>query len=166
MGSGGELPEASGGVVLALRMLTGTLAALGAGCLDSPDCAPAALGSPGSGPVPRLAAACSRPPGRCEAGSAAAGSSKAKMNTRPETVPVWLARLGLPRLPALTLCHTSHCVVSRQALRSSCWLDSRSCWLCISSCARSSSSLASRPRSSPRSPWSSPRSRDTSASSS
>lgn len=76
----------------------------------------------------------------------------------------WLAYLGCLGPPP-TLCHTSHCVVSRQALRSNCWLDSRSCWLWISSCARSSSSLARRLRSSPRSPWSSPRSRDTSASS-
>lgn len=88
-----------GGVALILRMLTGTLAALDAGGLDSPDCAPAALGSPGSEPVPQLAAACSLPPGRCEAGSAAAGSSKARMNTWLETVPAWLACLGLPRRP-------------------------------------------------------------------
>lgn len=162
---GGEVGRVGGGRKcgslkdLSLSMLTGTLVALDADGHDSPGCAPAALCSPGSGPVPQLTAACSPLPARCEAGSEAAGSSRARMNT----CPAWLASLGCPRLPP-TLCLTSHCVVSRQALRSNCWLDSRSCWLWISSCARSSSSLARRLRSSPRSPWSSPRSRDTSVS--
>lgn len=105
----GEAPRRPMGPSPGLRMLTGTLAALGEGGRDSPDSAPAALDSPGSGPVPLLAAACSPPPERCEAGSAAADSSKVRMKTRPE----YLSQLGLPALaspgcpdprPHLTLC--------------------------------------------------------------
>lgn len=93
---------------LSLSMLTGTLAALGADGHDSPGCAPIALCSPGSGPVPQLTTACSPLPARCEAGSEAAGGSKGRMNIGSRLSSLaclpWLPRTAPNTVPHLTLC--------------------------------------------------------------
>lgn len=166
-GSPGPAPAPHSTLCAHPSLLTGTRVVHGAGGPGSPGCAPGAHGSPGSGPAPRPAAAGSPLPERFavlstairaggRTGGSLVGLQVATFHPQPPPSP--------PRLPP-TPHHTSHCVVSRQALKSSCWLDSRSRWLCTSNWARSSSSRASRPRSSPRSPCSSPRSRDTSSSS-
>ena len=133
----------SGGPPLQLRPpprgpLTGTPAALGVGGPGSPGCAPGAPGSPGSAPAPRPAAAGSPPPGRSEARSTAGAAGQVGDLTglgvatfhplpSPPLQPPPPAGTPPPTpTPGPIPPHTSHCVVSRQALRSSCWLDSRS----------------------------------------